>query len=295
MLELNIATAAPKPPPKPPPKPRPPKPPVEPQEIGGEGFDDGAPSEAAARAAPPLSRKRKTAPVAPAPAEADVPLEVPETAPALPPKSGKKSRYAPTAASADWELQRKRDDPSRAPALPSTMPLDTVRTSAVTFSATTFDALPIERYLARHLTERMALTHLTPVQQHAIPELLRGGDLLVRSPTGSGKTLAYAVPIVHALIAKGAGVVTRAAGTFVIVLVPTRELCMQTHEVVEKLANPFPWLVTSALVGGEKRKAEKARLRKGVALIVGTPGRVADHTEATSACVAQGWNSRARA
>ncbi|KOO26316.1 ATP-dependent RNA helicase ddx18 [Chrysochromulina tobinii] len=77
----------------------------------------------------------------------------------------------------------------------------------------------------------MQMARLTPVQQHSIPALLGGGDLLVRSPTGSGKTLAYAVPIVQSLVSRGATIVTRAAGTFAIVLVPTRELCLQTHDV----------------------------------------------------------------
>ncbi len=127
------------------------------------------------------------------------------------------------------------------------------------------------------------MARLTPVQQHAIPALLGGGDLLVRSPTGSGKTLAYAVPIVQSLVRRGPTSVTRAAGTFAIVLVPTRELCLQTHEVVRTLTTPYPWLVTSTLMGGERRKAEKARLRKGVALLVGTPGRIADHAQTTAA------------
>ena len=59
----------------------------------------------------------------------------------------------------------------------------------------------------------------------------QGKDVLVRSPTGSGKTLAYAVPLVQRLAALGPQVVQRAAGTFALVLVPTRELAIQTHEV----------------------------------------------------------------
>ena len=64
--------------------------------------------------------------------------------------------------------------------------------------------------------------------------------------------------------------------------------CQQTHEAVEQLSRPFPWLVTSILMGGERKKAEKARLRKGVAVVVATPGRVCDHLESTTVfCLAR--------
>ena len=201
----------------------------------------------------------------------------------------KKNRYAkdgrPSASSREQEQRLLgKQDPSKAVALPATLHLEREPANPfATFSATTFGELPLDTYLQRHVTSKMGLERLTPVQQHAIPLILGGGDLLVRSPTGSGKTLAYALPIIQNLLRRGPGVVTRSAGTFAVVLVPTRELCLQTHECVEKLASPYPWLVTSSLMGGERRKAEKARLRKGVALLVGTPGRVADHAEATSA------------
>ena len=69
------------------------------------------------------------------------------------------------------------------------------------------------------------------------------------------------------------------------VLVPTRELAVQSHETLEALCRPFPWIVTTTVMGGERRKAEKARLRKGVAIVVGTPGRIADHVNSTTAFV----------
>jgi ATP-dependent RNA helicase DDX31/DBP7 len=174
--------------------------------------------------------------------------------------------------------------PEHAPALPRTVQLDAgERSRAAAFSAVRFDQLPLDSYLQRQIGERLQLSAMTPVQQRAIPALLSGRDLLVRSPTGSGKTLAYAVPAVQQLLALGPARVTRAAGTFVMVLVPTRELAVQSHEAIEGLCRPFPWLVTTMLMGGERRKAEKGRLRKGVALVVGTPGRVKDHVDSTAA------------
>jgi ATP-dependent RNA helicase DDX31/DBP7 len=67
-------------------------------------------------------------------------------------------------------------------------------------------------------------------------------------------------------------------GTRCIILCPTRELATQTVEVVEKLCSgSFSWLVAGCLSGGEKRKSEKARLRKGISILVATPGRLLDH------------------
>lgn len=53
-------------------------------------------------------------------------------------------------------------------------------------------------------------------------------------------------------------------------------------QALEQLSRPFPWLVTGRLMGGERKKAEKARLRKGLAVVVATPGRVSDHLESTA-------------
>ena len=126
---------------------------------------------------------------------------------------------------------------------------------------------------------------MTPVQRQAIPALLAGRDVLVRSPTGSGKTLAYAVPLVQALLAQSAaagGDGGRAAGTRALVVVPTRELATQSHEVLQKLCRRNRHVVPH---GGERKKSEKARLRKGVGVLVATPGRVADHLRSTAAFV----------
>lgn len=62
-----------------------------------------------------------------------------------------------------------------------------------------------------------------------------------------------------------------------VIIVPTRELAIQTYELFQKLVKPFTWIVPGVLMGGERRKAEKARLRKGINILVGTPGRLVDH------------------
>lgn len=171
-------------------------------------------------------------------------------------KVGKRVRYAASSMTSPGLVVRKQD-PAKAAPLPTTLPLEAKRSSTA-FSASSFDELPLDEYLLKQI-KRMRLNQLTPVQQQAIPRVLGGRNLLVRSPTGSGKTLAYAVPGVQALLQAGPQHVTRAAGTFMVVLVPTRELCLQTHEVIEQLCRPFPWLVSGTLMGGERRKAEKVR------------------------------------
>jgi ATP-dependent RNA helicase DDX31/DBP7 len=73
-----------------------------------------------------------------------------------------------------------------------------------------------------------------------------------------------------------------AGGTRCIVLVPTRELALQTLVLAEKLcSHSFSWLVPGCLSGGEKRKSEKARIRKGLSLLIATPGRLLDHLTKT--------------
>ncbi|XP_066999198.2 ATP-dependent DNA helicase DDX31 [Anabrus simplex] len=147
------------------------------------------------------------------------------------------------------------------------------------FSNTDFKDLPIHKFSVSNL-QSLGLNQLTTVQQKAIPVILEGNDALVRSQTGSGKTLAYALPIVEAL-QKIRPELTRTDGVHALVVVPTRELALQTYEWFIKLVKPFMRLVPGYLVGGEKRKSEKARLRKGITILVGTPGRLVDHVSHT--------------
>ena len=181
-------------------------------------------------------------------------------------------------------MEIKTESPARAPQLPRTLPLVAASGGhAAAFSAERFSQLPLNGYLQRQLV-KLELQAMTPVQQHAIPMLLSSRDSLVRSPTGSGKTLVYAVPAVQLLLnpaATGQTGSSRLTNTYVMVLLPTRELTVQTHEQLEALCRPFPTIVSSALMGGENRKAEKARLRKGVSIVVGTPGRISDHLQHT--------------
>ncbi|XP_023484980.1 ATP-dependent DNA helicase DDX31 isoform X6 [Equus przewalskii] len=73
----------------------------------------------------------------------------------------------------------------------------------------------------------------------------------------------------------------RSDGPYALVLVPTRELALQSFDTVQKLLKPFTWIVPGVLMGGEKRKSEKARLRKGINILISTPGRLVDHIKST--------------
>ena len=121
---------------------------------------------------------------------------------------------------------------------------------------------------------------MTEAQYSSIPLLLKRKDVLVKSQTGSGKTLAYAIPIVQTL-QQISPKIDRTSGILALVIVPTRELVLQTYTWFVKILKPFTWVVASYLMGGEKKKSEKARIRKGVNILVSTPGRLLDHLSST--------------
>ncbi|KAF5273483.1 hypothetical protein FQA39_LY07500 [Lamprigera yunnana] len=149
-----------------------------------------------------------------------------------------------------------------------------------TESGKNFSDLNIHRHLISNL-EKNDFKTLTTVQEKVIPIVISGKDVLVRSQTGSGKTLAYALPILNALVQLTPRI-QRKDGLQALVIVPTRELALQTHELINKI-NTFQWIVVTHLCGGENRKSEKDRLRKGVHVLIGTPGRLLDHVFHTSA------------
>ncbi|ODQ66349.1 DEAD-domain-containing protein [Nadsonia fulvescens var. elongata DSM 6958] len=146
--------------------------------------------------------------------------------------------------------------------------------------ATNFEGLGIDPFLTKHLSERMSMTQPTKIQRAVIPRLLtRQRDLFVQAQTGSGKTLAYSLPVINQLMScKG---VTRDSGLFAVILTPTRELATQIYGVLEELVGCCRRIVPGIVIGGEKKKSEKARLRKGVNILVATPGRLADHMDNT--------------
>ena len=110
----------------------------------------------------------------------------------------------------------------------------------------------------------------TPIQKAAIPELLLGRDLVGQAQTGTGKTAAFALPILERL--------KRNVGyPQVLVLAPTRELAMQVAESFRSYAAGHPHLKVLAVYGGSDFRNQINSLKRGVDVVVGTPGRVMDH------------------
>ena len=117
----------------------------------------------------------------------------------------------------------------------------------------------------------------TPIQREAIPPLLAGRDLLGQAATGTGKTAAFALPLLDGLQPRGRG-----ASPVALVLAPTRELAMQVSEATHRYGKDL-FGTTGARVlpvyGGQPIGRQLRELERGVDVVVGTPGRVADHLE----------------
>ncbi|XP_042855995.1 ATP-dependent RNA helicase HAS1-like isoform X2 [Penaeus japonicus] len=126
--------------------------------------------------------------------------------------------------------------------------------------------------------QSMGFTEMTEIQAKSIPKLLEGCDLRGTAKTGSGKTLAFAIPAVE-LLSKLK--FTPSKGTGVIVLSPTRELSMQTCNVLLPFAKEHSQTI-ALIMGGTNMNAEAAKLCRGVNIIVATPGRLLDHLRNTA-------------
>lgn len=113
----------------------------------------------------------------------------------------------------------------------------------------------------------------TPVQLKAIPDILAGKNVLVSSKTGSGKTAAFLLPSLQLILNRAT---TNPASTRILILTPTRELARQIVKNAEKLLR-FTQIKVAMICGGEELKYQKAVLRKNPEIVVGTPGRLAEH------------------
>jgi ATP-dependent RNA helicase RhlE len=118
----------------------------------------------------------------------------------------------------------------------------------------------------------MGFEQPTPIQRLAIPPLLEGRDVMATAVTGSGKTAAFLLPILHRLIGKPRGT-TRA-----LVLAPTRELAAQIAEHLHDLAVRTS-LTGVAIYGGVSIGPQERAFRKGVDVLIATPGRLLDHLQ----------------
>ncbi len=140
---------------------------------------------------------------------------------------------------------------------------------------TTFADLNIAKPILAAL-ERSGYTNPTPIQAQAIPFALEGRDLLLSAQTGSGKTAAFVIPVLDRL--------SRATSfdklTKALILTPTRELAQQVHDSVRTYSKDMRGLFCVPLVGGAPYNGQITALKKGVQVIVATPGRLLDHINA---------------
>ena len=116
---------------------------------------------------------------------------------------------------------------------------------------------------------QLHFTTPTPIQAQAIPDAIKGEDIIGVAQTGTGKTMAFGLPIIQRLIHHGG------KG---LILLPTRELALQVEEAMHKVAGSFG-LRTAMIIGGAPINRQINDLRKNPHVIIGTPGRMIDHIE----------------
>ena len=135
-----------------------------------------------------------------------------------------------------------------------------------------FHSLGLIDQLTRTL-EALAYQNPTAVQSQAIPAVLAGRDVMAAAQTGTGKTAGFALPLLQRLAMEGGQAASNSARA--LVLVPTRELAEQVHASFQAYGAGLP-LRTMVAYGGVSINPQMMRLRKGVDLLVATPGRLLD-------------------
>ena len=134
---------------------------------------------------------------------------------------------------------------------------------------TSFRDMNIAEPLLRALDE-IGYETPSPIQAEAIPHLLKGLDLLGHAPTGTGKTAAFALPLLSRLDMDDKNVQ-------VMTLTPTRELAIQVAEAYKRYGSHIKGFNVLPIYGGQEYSGQIRQLKRGVQVVVGTPGRVMDH------------------
>lgn len=116
----------------------------------------------------------------------------------------------------------------------------------------------------------MGFEEMSPIQAQAIPYLMEGEDVIGQAQTGTGKTAAFGIPIVEQVDPNMNAVQA-------IVLCPTRELCIQVSQEISKLAKYKTGIRVLPIYGGQPIERQIRGLKKGIQVVIGTPGRVMDH------------------
>ncbi|HJU79483.1 MAG TPA: DEAD/DEAH box helicase, partial [Nitrososphaeraceae archaeon] len=107
-----------------------------------------------------------------------------------------------------------------------------------------------------------------PIQEQSIPLILKGKDVIGQAHTGTGKTAAFSLPLISKIKPRGP--------IQALIIVPTRELAMQVNNEIRKFSK-YMGIRSLAIYGGQSISIQKDQLRRGIQVIVATPGRLIDH------------------
>lgn len=132
-----------------------------------------------------------------------------------------------------------------------------------------FDQLPLSKEIQKAI-QKMGFEEASPIQSQAIPHILEGKDIIGQAQTGTGKTAAFGIPAVEMVDPKEKKVQA-------VVLTPTRELAIQVAEELRKLCEYKKDIKILPIYGGQPIERQILALKKGIQVVIGTPGRVMDH------------------
>ncbi len=139
-----------------------------------------------------------------------------------------------------------------------------------------FDALGLDPLIQRALDE-LGYTSPTPIQVKAVPAAMQGRDIVGIAQTGTGKTAAFSLPILQRMLPHANTSASPARHPVrALILTPTRELALQVEESVRNFSRNTPFRIL-AIYGGVPMDPQVQALRKGVEILVATPGRLLDH------------------
>ncbi|QRW21641.1 DEAD/DEAH box helicase [Rhizoctonia solani] len=159
--------------------------------------------------------------------------------------------------------------------------------------SSTFEGLGLDPLITAHIQTKLGISKPTLVQRASLTALTHQSattdrDAFIQSQTGSGKTLAFLLPIIQDLLPLSSlSYIDRSIGTLAIIIAPLANLLNRYRITGDAEADQDAgprltrWLVSGLLTGGATRAHEKARLRKGVPILVSTPGRLLDHLQNT--------------
>jgi ATP-dependent RNA helicase RhlE len=138
-----------------------------------------------------------------------------------------------------------------------------------------FDSLGLSAELLRAVHDQ-GYTEPTPIQTKAIPLILSGRDIMAGAQTGTGKTAGFTLPLLQRLASRAPH--DRSSAVRALILTPTRELAAQVEESVRTYGRHLP-LKSTVIFGGVNINPQKDKLRRGVEVLVATPGRLLDHAQ----------------